>query len=102
MADKYDAIIIGTGQSGPSLAMRFTGSSLKVAIVERHLFGGTCVNTGCIPAKTLVAGARAAYMIRRGEEFGEMIGGEISVELKKSRPARTDRSEDRGRVWRSG
>jgi len=55
MAEKFDAIIIGTGQSGPSLAARMTAEGLKTAIIERKLFGGTCVNVGCIPTKTLVA-----------------------------------------------
>ena len=70
MAKKFDAIIIGTGQSGPSLAARMTREGMKTAIIERKLFGGTCVNVGCIPTKTLVASARAAYVARRGEEFG--------------------------------
>ena len=65
MTTKYDAIIIGTGQSGPSLAAKLAGAGMKVAIIERRLFRGTCVNTGCIPTKTLVASARAAYMARR-------------------------------------
>ncbi|MDA2913460.1 FAD-containing oxidoreductase [Acidobacteriia bacterium AH_259_A11_L15] len=80
---EYDAIIIGTGQSGPSLAGRLAGAGMKVAILERKLFGGTCVNTGCIPTKTLVASARAAYMARRGADFGVMINGPIAVDMKK-------------------
>ena len=80
---KYDAIIIGTGQSGPSLAGRLAGAGLKVAIVERNRFGGTCVNTGCIPTKTLVASARAAHMARRGADFGVGIDGAISVDMKR-------------------
>ncbi|MBI3001705.1 MAG: FAD-containing oxidoreductase [Deltaproteobacteria bacterium] len=83
MATKYDAIIIGTGQSGPSLAVRLAGAGLKAAVIERKLFGGTCVNTGCIPTKTLVASARAAYMARRGADFGVMIDGSIAVDMKK-------------------
>ncbi|MDA2934390.1 FAD-containing oxidoreductase [Acidobacteria bacterium AH-259-D05] len=83
MSTKYDAIIIGTGQSGPSLAARLAGEGMKVAIIERKLFGGTCVNTGCIPTKTLVASARAAYMARRGEDFGVMIDGSIAVDMKR-------------------
>ncbi len=54
---KYDAIIIGTGQAGPSLAARLAGAGRRVAVIERKLFGGTCVNTGCIPTKTLIASA---------------------------------------------
>ncbi|MCH7543636.1 MAG: FAD-containing oxidoreductase [Proteobacteria bacterium] len=82
MATKFDAIIIGTGQSGPSLAARFTGEGMKTAILERKLFGGTCVNVGCIPTKTLVASARAAYMARRGGDFGVVIDGPIAVDMK--------------------
>ena len=83
MATKYDAIIIGTGQSGPSLAASLAGAGMKVAIIERKLFGGTCVNTGCIPTKALVASARAAHVARRGADFGVMIGGPIAVDMKK-------------------
>ena len=83
MTTTFDGIIIGTGQSGPSLAARLAGSGMKVAIIERNLFGGTCVNTGCIPTKTLVASARAAYMARRGGDFGVMIDSPITVDMKK-------------------
>ena len=62
MATNFDAIIIGTGQAGPAMAQRTTQEGLKTAIIERKLFGGTCVNVGCIPTKALVASARAAYM----------------------------------------
>ncbi|MCH7564947.1 MAG: FAD-containing oxidoreductase [Gemmatimonadetes bacterium] len=82
MAEKYDAVIIGTGQAGPSLAGRLAGSGMKTAILERKLFGGTCVNVGCIPTKTLVASARAAHMARRGSDFGVMIDGAIEVDMK--------------------
>ncbi|MBI1941190.1 MAG: mercuric reductase, partial [Acidobacteria bacterium] len=80
---KYDAIIIGTGQAGPALAGRLAGAGMKVAIIERKLFGGTCVNTGCIPTKTLVASARAAHVAKRASDFGVMIDGAISVDMKK-------------------
>jgi pyruvate/2-oxoglutarate dehydrogenase complex dihydrolipoamide dehydrogenase (E3) component len=83
MAIKFDAIIIGTGQSGPALAQRMTQEGLKTAIIERKLFGGTCVNVGCIPTKTLVASARAAYMARRGGDFGVAIDGDIKVDMKR-------------------
>ncbi len=83
MAENYDAIIIGTGQAGPSLAERMTREGLKTAILERKLFGGTCVNVGCIPTKTLVASARAAHMARRGGDFGVAIDGPIAVDMKK-------------------
>ena len=89
MTIKFDAIIIGTGQSGPSLAAKLAGAGMKVAIIERKLFGGTCVNTGCIPTKTLVASARAAYMARRASDFGVTVDGSVSVDMKKVR-ARKD------------
>jgi pyruvate/2-oxoglutarate dehydrogenase complex dihydrolipoamide dehydrogenase (E3) component len=83
MAEKYDAIVIGTGQSGPSLAVRLAQEGLKTAIIERKLFGGTCVNVGCTPTKALVASARAAYMARRGSDFGVVIAGAINVDMKR-------------------
>jgi pyruvate/2-oxoglutarate dehydrogenase complex dihydrolipoamide dehydrogenase (E3) component len=83
MTTKFDAIIIGTGQAGPSLAQRMTQEGLKTAIIERKLFGGTCVNVGCIPTKALVASARAAHMARRGSEFGVTIDGAIKVDMKQ-------------------
>ena len=83
MATKFDAIVIGTGQSGPALAARLTGEGLRTAIIERKLFGGTCVNVGCIPTKTLVASARAAYMARRGGDFGVVIDGAIDMDMKR-------------------
>jgi pyruvate/2-oxoglutarate dehydrogenase complex dihydrolipoamide dehydrogenase (E3) component len=83
MATRYDAIVIGTGQAGPSLAARLAGTGMKVAIIERHRFGGTCVNTGCIPTKTLVASARAAYVARRAGDYGVTIGSSIAVDMKK-------------------
>jgi pyruvate/2-oxoglutarate dehydrogenase complex dihydrolipoamide dehydrogenase (E3) component len=73
MTTQYDAIIIGTGQAGPSLAVRLAGARMKVAIIKRKRFGGTCVNTGCIPTKTLVASARAAHIARRAAEYGVTI-----------------------------
>src|SRR5713226_178690 len=79
----YDAIIIGTGQAGPALARRLVGAAWKVAIVERKLFGGTCVNTGCTPTKTLVASAHAAHLARRAAEFGIVLGGEVGVDMKR-------------------
>ena len=82
MSLKFDAIILGAGQAGPPLAGRLTAAGQAVAMVERHLFGGTCVNNGCIPTKTLVASAYAAQQARRGAEFGVVIGGEISVDMK--------------------
>lgn len=81
--DKYDAIVIGTGQSGPALADRLNDEGLKVAVIERHLYGGTCVNVGCVPTKTLVASARAAFVARWGSEFGVEIDGSVRVDMKR-------------------
>ena len=82
MAEKFDAIIVGAGQAGPPLAGRLTRAGQKVAVIERKLVGGTCVNYGCIPTKTLVASAHAAHTARRGAEYG--VGtGEISVDMAK-------------------
>jgi len=78
----YDAIIIGTGQSGPALAQRLVKAGLTVAIMERKLFGGTCVNTGCTPTKTLVASAYAAHVARRAADYGVTIGGTVKVDMK--------------------
>ncbi len=83
MTEKFDAIIIGTGQAGPSLAQRMTREGMKTAIIERKLFGGTCVNVGCIPTKALVASARAAHMARRGADFGVAIEGRIKVDMSQ-------------------
>jgi pyruvate/2-oxoglutarate dehydrogenase complex dihydrolipoamide dehydrogenase (E3) component len=81
MPEKLDALIIGTGQSGPALAGRLTAAGWRVAIVERKLFGGTCVNTGCIPTKTLVASARAAHVARRAGELGVVLDGPVRVDM---------------------
>jgi pyruvate/2-oxoglutarate dehydrogenase complex dihydrolipoamide dehydrogenase (E3) component len=83
MATKFDAIIIGTGQAGPSLAVRLGDAGMKVAIIERNRFGGTCVNNGCIPTKTLVASARTAYVANRAEDYGVTIGGAVAVDMRK-------------------
>src|SRR5918994_629663 len=89
MADKFDAIIIGAGQAGPPLAGRLTEAGQTVAVVERKLVGGTCVNYGCIPTKTLVASAHAAHIARRGSEFG-INTGDVTVDMAKVK-ARKDR-----------
>src|SRR5205823_764022 len=75
--------IIGTGQAGPSLAVRLADTGMKVAIIERKRFGGTCVNNGCIPTKTLVANARAAHVARRAGDYGVTIHSPIAVDMKK-------------------
>src|SRR5215207_8861181 len=83
MTQVFDVIVIGAGQAGPSLAGRLTAAGMKVALVERKLFGGTCVNSGCIPTKTLVASAYAAHLARRGAEYGVAIKGPIGIDLKR-------------------
>jgi pyruvate/2-oxoglutarate dehydrogenase complex dihydrolipoamide dehydrogenase (E3) component len=86
---KFDAIIVGAGQAGPPLAGRLTEAGQTVAVIERKLVGGTCVNYGCIPTKTLVASAHAAHVARRGAEFG--IGtGDVTVDMAKVK-ARKDK-----------
>jgi len=83
VTEKYDAIVIGTGQSGPALAVRLANAGRKTAIIERKLFGGTCVNVGCIPTKTLIASARAAHVARHGADFGVAIDGKITVDMMR-------------------
>ena len=78
----YDAIVIGTGQAGPSLAARLAKADMSVAVIERKRFGGTCVNTGCIPTKTLVASAYAASLARHAADYGVQVGGGVTVDMK--------------------
>ena len=82
MNRRFDAIVIGTGQAGPSMAARLTAAGMDVAIVERHLVGGTCLNTGCTPTKTLVASAYAAHLARRGADFGVMTG-DVRIDMAR-------------------
>jgi pyruvate/2-oxoglutarate dehydrogenase complex dihydrolipoamide dehydrogenase (E3) component len=77
----FDAIVIGTGQSGPALARRMAGEGWRVAVLERHKPGGTCVNTGCIPTKTLVASAKVAAMARRAAEYGVRVAGPVRMDM---------------------
>src|SRR5271165_151432 len=97
MPTSYDAIIIGTGQAGPSLAGRLTASGMRVAVVERGRFGGTCVNTGCIPTKAMVASAYAAHMINRARDFGVQSGGPARVDMPAVK-ARKDAISERSRT----
>lgn len=83
MATRFDAIIIGSGQSGPSLAARFAREGMRVAVIERKHFGGTCVNTGCVPTKALVASAYVAHTARRAADYGVDIGGAVKVDIKR-------------------
>jgi pyruvate/2-oxoglutarate dehydrogenase complex dihydrolipoamide dehydrogenase (E3) component len=92
----YDALIIGAGQAGPPLAGRLTAAGMSVALIERKLFGGTCVNTGCIPTKTLVASAYAAHLARRAAAYGVSTGGAVTVDMKAVK-ARKDMISTRAR-----
>jgi pyruvate/2-oxoglutarate dehydrogenase complex dihydrolipoamide dehydrogenase (E3) component len=98
MSQHFDAIIIGTGQAGPSLAERFSAAGMAVAILERGKFGGTCLNTGCTPTKTMVASAYAAHLARRGAEYGFDVQGEVRVDIKRVK-ARKDEISGR---WSRG
>ncbi|MDI9818592.1 MULTISPECIES: FAD-containing oxidoreductase [unclassified Legionella] len=94
MTNKFDVIVIGAGQAGPSLAVQFANMGKKVAIIERKLFGGTCVNNGCIPSKTLIASAKVAHLTREAQEFGVMAQGSITVDMKRVK-ARKDAIVDK-------
>lgn len=83
MTQRFDAIVIGAGQAGPSIANRFSGAGMTVAMVERHLFGGTCVNTGCMPTKAMVASAYAARLAQRGADYGVMFDSPCRVDMAK-------------------
>jgi pyruvate/2-oxoglutarate dehydrogenase complex dihydrolipoamide dehydrogenase (E3) component len=93
----FDAIVIGAGQAGPSLTGRLTAAGMTVAMIERHLFGGTCVNTGCTPTKTLVASARVAHQARRAAEYGVKLEGSVSIDMQAVR-ARKDTVVQRSRT----
>lgn len=105
MGTRFDAIVIGTGQAGPSLAVRLARAGRKVAIVERKRFGGTCVNTGCMPTKALVASAYAAHVARRAAEYGVTIGGPVGVDIarvKARKDAIVERASGNVERWLRG
>ena len=105
MSRTYDAIIIGTGQAGPPLANRLTAAGMSVAIIERHRFGGTCVNTGCIPTKAMVASAYAAHVARRAGDFGVAVEGGVRVDLRRvqeRKAAISERSRSGVEGWLRG
>jgi len=105
MAINYDAIVIGTGQAGPSLAVRLANSGIKTAIIERKRFGGTCVNNGCIPTKTLIASARAAHVARHADDFGVTTGGAVAVDMKRVKQRKDEvvrRSNEGVESWLKG
>jgi pyruvate/2-oxoglutarate dehydrogenase complex dihydrolipoamide dehydrogenase (E3) component len=82
LSKNFDAIVIGAGQAGPSLAGRLAAAGMSVAMIERQLFGGTCVNTGCTPTKTLVASAQVAHQARRAGEYGIKVTGSITTDMR--------------------
>ncbi|MBT2300190.1 FAD-containing oxidoreductase [Variovorax paradoxus] len=104
MSERYDCVVIGTGQSGPSLAVRLAQAGRKTAVVERKLFGGTCVNTGCIPTKTLIASARVAYLARRAGDFGVMVDNvRVDMARVKARKDAVVRASNQGvEQWLKG
>ena len=105
MPQTFDAIVIGSGQAGPFLAARLAAAGMKTALVEREHLGGTCVNDGCMPTKTMVASARAAHIARRAADFGVVIEGGVSVDMKVVK-ARKDRvvsnAVDGLKTWLAG
>jgi pyruvate/2-oxoglutarate dehydrogenase complex dihydrolipoamide dehydrogenase (E3) component len=101
MEQQFDAIIIGAGQAGPSLAGRLTSAGMSVALIERKLIGGTCVNTGCTPTKTLIASAKAAHEARRAGEYGVKIHGAVAVDMREVR-ARKDAVVAKSRTGLTG
>ena len=100
-AASYDAIVIGTGQSGPYVTSRLAGAGMKVAVIERNAFGGTCVNTGCIPTKTMVASAYAARLVARAAEYGVEVGP-VRVDMKRGRRGRMRFRSNRASVSKTG
>jgi len=86
----FDALVIGTGQAGPALAARLSGAGMKVAVVEKHEFGGTCVNNGCTPTKAMVASAYAAHMARRAAQYGVLVQGEPRIDMKRVKARKDD------------
>lgn len=93
-ARTFDAIIIGCGQAGPSLAGRLSAAGMTVALVERKLVGGTCVNTGCMPTKTMVASAYAAHLARRAADYGVTLSGPVGVDMKAIKARKDKVSND--------
>ncbi len=105
MPRHFEAIVIGAGQAGPPLAVRLAGAGMSVALVERRRLGGTCVNDGCIPTKTLVASARAAWVVRNAATYGVRTGGEVSVDMariKARKDAVVQMSRDSLQTWLGG
>ncbi|TAK44544.1 MAG: FAD-containing oxidoreductase [Betaproteobacteria bacterium] len=105
MAERFDAIVIGAGQAGPALAVRCGKEGLRTAIIERQRFGGTCVNNGCVPTKTLIASARAAQVARRAADYGLAIDAPVRVEMARVKARKDEvvrQSRDGLRRWLDG
>ena len=105
MIEQFDAIIIGAGQAGPALAVRCGKEGLKTAIIERQRFGGTCVNNGCVPTKTLVASARTAHMARRAADYGVILDAPVRIDMarvKARKDAIVEQSSKGVRAWLDG
>jgi pyruvate/2-oxoglutarate dehydrogenase complex dihydrolipoamide dehydrogenase (E3) component len=101
----FDALVIGTGQAGPALAARLSGAGMKVAVIERAKFGGTCVNDGCTPTKAMVASAYAAHVARRAGEYGVLLDASPRIDMKrvKARKDEIVRSSSAGvQKWMEG
>ena len=98
----FDALIIGTGQAGPSLAARLSGAGMKVAVVEKHKFGGTCVNNGCTPTKAMVASAYAAHMARRAASTACWWTGSPAVDMKRVKARKDEIVRNSNRASRNG
>ncbi|WP_417580824.1 FAD-containing oxidoreductase [Pelagibacterium sp.] len=90
MSERFDAIVVGAGQAGPSLAARLAGQGQSVALIERKLLGGTCVNTGCTPTKAMVASAYVAHMARRSAEYGVRLTGPVNVDMAAVKARKDD------------
>ena len=102
MTEQFDAIVIGTGQAGPALAVRLAGAGRKTAIIERNHFGGTCVNVGCIPTKTLIASARAAWVARNAATYGVIVDGAIRTDMSKVKARKDQWWRSRRKASRTG
>src|SRR5512137_117028 len=96
-ATQYDAIVLGAGQAGTPLCQALAAAGMRTALVEREHVGGTCVNEGCTPTKTMVASARVAYLARRGADYG-VHTGPVTIDMKKVRRRKRDIVND----FRSG
>src|SRR5579864_5850467 len=83
-ASHYDAIVIGSGQGGTPLSMALAKAGMRTALIERKHVGGTCINEGCTPTKTMVASGRVAYLARRAADYG-VHTGPISIDMAKVR-----------------